>query len=334
MRPYGRQVLICTDGYCAHPDKATEVYQRLIQLNKATGLNKLANPHRLKCNFTSCLGVCKGGPIVTVYPDGIWYHHVDKEAAETIHRQHLIEGQPVEDLIFHRLYDETEPPSYPPTVRGDADLEVTDVAIGAADIVYANQGPDARTVEAAEAMRKRVRRAKRKKGLTIINTGNGKGKTTAALGVLMRAWGRKMRVGIVQFLKPPKARFGEIVALRKMEIDWIGVGDGWTWTSKDMNETQARALRGWELAQEKILADAYDVLVLDEFTYPCHYGWLETSEVVSWLRQHKPEMLHLIITGRNAPEELIELADLVTEMREIKHPFSEQGIRAQPGIEF
>ena len=193
---------------------------------------------------------------------------------------------------------------------------------------------DARHPEAAEIMRRRVRRAHKKKGLLIVNTGNGKGKTTAALGILMRAWGRGMRVGIVQFLKPPKARFGEIKAIRKMGIDWIGVGDGWTWTSKDMDETEARARQGWELAREKIAGGEYEVLVLDEFTYPCHYGWLDTTEVVAWLRANKPPMLHLVITGRNAPGELIELADLVTEMREIKHPFMEQGIRAQPGIEF
>ncbi len=328
MKPYGRQILICTDGNCAGSEQVDAVYQRLIQLNRSTGFNRLANPHRVKCTQSGCLGVCTGGPIVTVYPDGVWYHHVDVPAVEKIHQQHVVEGRPVEELVLHRLYPDNQTPAYPPATRGDAELEVL------SDEPAAPTEREALDPEAAEIMRKRVRRAHKKKGLMIINTGNGKGKTTAALGVLMRSWGRKMRVGIVQFLKPPKARFGEIKAIHKMGIDWIGVGDGWTWTSKDMDETEARARRGWEVAREKIQSGEYDVLVLDEFTYPCHYGWIDTAEVVAWLREHKPPMLHLIITGRYAASELVELADLVTEMREIKHPFMEQGIRAQPGIEF
>jgi len=172
------------------------------------------------------------------------------------------------------------------------------------------------------------------RGLVIVNTGNGKGKTTAALGVLLRAWGRDLRVGVIQFLKSEHARFGEIVAGRRLGIDWIVTGDGFTWTSRDMNETVARARHGWQLAQARITGNQYDVLILDEFTYPLHYGWLDTQEVVAWLKAHKPPALHLIITGRNAPPALIDYADLVTEMNEIKHPYKDQGIRAQPGIEF
>ena len=119
-----------------------------------------------------------------------------------------------------------------------------------------------------------------------------------------------------------------------MEIDWIGTGDGWTWTSKDVDETQARALRGWEVAQERIVSGDYDLFILDEFTYLMAFGWLDAIEVVDWLREHKPEMLHVIITGRDAPDALVDFADMVTEMREIKHPFSDQGIVAQPGIDF
>ena len=173
-----------------------------------------------------------------------------------------------------------------------------------------------------------------KKGLVMVNTGDGKGKTTAALGVMTRAWGRKMRVGVIQFLKHENANFGEIRAARRMEIDWIGTGDGWTWTSKDIDETQARALRGWEVAQERIASGDYDLFILDEFTYLMAFGWLDATEVVDWLREHKPEMLHVIITGRDAPDALVDFADMVTEMREIKHPFSDQGIVAQPGIDF
>ena len=173
-----------------------------------------------------------------------------------------------------------------------------------------------------------------KKGLVIVNTGAGKGKTTAALGVMLRAWGRNMRVGLLQYLKNVNARYGEVRAAERMDIKRIGLGDGWTWTSKDMTETEARAISGWELAKEHIISDEYDVLILDEFTYPLHFGWLDTNEVLNWLRDNKPEMLHLIITGRDAPPELIAYADLVTEMRNVKHPLETQGIRAQKGIEF
>lgn len=172
------------------------------------------------------------------------------------------------------------------------------------------------------------------RGLVIVNTGNGKGKTTAALGVLLRAWGRDLRVGVVQFVKSEHARFGEIVAGRRLGIDWVVTGDGFTWTSRDMNETVARARHGWALAQERIAGGRYDALILDEFTYTLHYGWLNTDEVIDWLKAHKPPSLHLIITGRYAPQALIDYADLVTEMVEVKHPYKDQGIRAQPGIEF
>jgi cob(I)alamin adenosyltransferase len=112
------------------------------------------------------------------------------------------------------------------------------------------------------------------------------------------------------------------------------MGDGFTWTSRDMDETQAKALHGWEAAKQKITSGNYDIFLLDEFTYVLHFGWLDAAEVVDWLRANKPEMLHLIITGRDAPPPLIDYADLVTEMREVKHPYREQGIKAQKGIEF
>jgi len=112
------------------------------------------------------------------------------------------------------------------------------------------------------------------------------------------------------------------------------MGDGFTWTSRDMDETQAKALHGWETAKAKIASGDYDIFLLDEFSYVLHFGWLDTADVVAWLQANKPEMLHLVITGRDAPQALIDYADLVTEMREVKHPFREQGIKAQKGIEF
>ncbi len=172
-----------------------------------------------------------------------------------------------------------------------------------------------------------------KKGLLVVNTGDGKGKTTAALGVLFRAWGRGMRVCVVQFIKAETGNWGEVKAAKALGIEWHKMGDGFTWLSKDVDETVARARAGWQLAQEKIASGSYDLVVLDEFTYPLAYGWVSTAEVLAWLAEHKPPMLHLIVTGRDAPEELVAAADLVTEMAKVKHPF-DQGITAQPGVEF
>ena len=174
---------------------------------------------------------------------------------------------------------------------------------------------------------------RKRTGLTIVNTGDGKGKTTAALGVVLRAWGRGYKICVVQFIKAKTGQWGEIKAAKKLGIEWHTTGDGFTWLSKDMDETTARALHGWEIAQGKIASGEYDLIVLDEFTYPMHYGWLKTSDVLDWLRTNKPIDLHLIITGRYAPPELVEFADLVTEMTPVKHP-CDKGIKAQPGIEF
>lgn len=172
-----------------------------------------------------------------------------------------------------------------------------------------------------------------RQGLVIVNTGDGKGKTTASLGTMFRAWGRGMRVCVVQFIKHETGNWGEIKAARKLDIEWHAMGDGFTWLSKDVDETGEKTRRAWALAQQKIQFGAHDLIILDEMTYAFHYGWLEVIQVVAWLKENKPSELHLIITGRDAPPELIEFADLVTEMREIKHPY-QRGILAQAGIEF
>jgi cob(I)alamin adenosyltransferase len=176
-------------------------------------------------------------------------------------------------------------------------------------------------------------RENNRKGLLIVNTGDGKGKTTAAIGVLFRAWGRGMKVCMIQFLKHEAGGWGEVRAAQKLGIEWIKTGDGFTWTSKDMDETIAKALHGWQIAQEKIVSGDYDVIVLDEFTYLLSLGWLPGTETIDWLRANKPPTLHLIITGRDAPDELRNVADLVTEMVKVKHPY-DAGIQAQPGVEF
>ncbi len=172
-----------------------------------------------------------------------------------------------------------------------------------------------------------------KKGLVIVHTGDGKGKTTAALGMLLRAWGRGMRLCVIQFIKAETGQWGEVKAARKLGLEWYAEGDGFTWTSKDLDESAARAVAGWELAQSKIASGQYDLILLDEFTYPLHFGWLDPAQVIAWLQDHKPPDLHLVITGRSAPAELVAYADLVTEMTQVKHPY-QQGVKAQPGIEF
>lgn len=172
-----------------------------------------------------------------------------------------------------------------------------------------------------------------RKGLIIVFTGNGKGKTTAALGTIFRAWGRGFRICVFQFLKAETGHWGEVQAAQKLAIEWYKTGDGFTWTTKNIDESKAKALHGWELAKQKISSGEYDLILLDEFTYPLVFGWIDTQETINWLTKNKPSNLHLIITGRDAPPALIDYADLVTKMEEVKHPFY-QGIKAQPGIEF
>ena len=166
-----------------------------------------------------------------------------------------------------------------------------------------------------------------KKALVVVNTGNGKGKTTAALGVLFRAWGRGYHVCMLQFIKSTTSNYGENKAAKKTGIEIEGLGGGFTWLSKDIEKDKALARELWERCKAKIASGEYDIVALDEFTYPLAYGWLPTSEIVEFLRT-RPPRTHVIITGRDAPQELIDYADLVTEMKEIKHPF-QQGLKAQ-----
>jgi cob(I)alamin adenosyltransferase len=172
-----------------------------------------------------------------------------------------------------------------------------------------------------------------RKGLVIVNTGNGKGKTTAALGLLMRCWGQDFRVVMLQFLKAKTGKWGEIRAAQRMGVEITPLGQGFTWMSENIEQDRALAQACWQQCREKIESGLYDVVILDEITYALKYGWLEIEEVLNTLRQRNPQM-HVVITGRDAPEELIAYADLATEMREIKHPYKLQGVRAQKGIEF
>ena len=173
-------------------------------------------------------------------------------------------------------------------------------------------------------------------GIIILNTGNGKGKTTAALGTAFRAIGHGFRVCIIQFIKG-QGNYGERITARdkfdsEKELEWHIQGEGFTWNSKDLEIDKTTAKRGFQLAKEKIESGDYDLIILDELTYLPNYNFLEVEEIISVLRK-KPSNLNIIITGRDAKQELIDIADTVTEMKAIKHAY-DNGIKAIKGIEF
>ncbi len=177
----------------------------------------------------------------------------------------------------------------------------------------------------------RVTPQSERRGLLIVNTGDGKGKSTAAFGLALRAHGRGKAVKIYQFMKVPSARFGEHRMFEKLGIPVEGLGDGFSWKSKDLEHSAKLARDGWEKAKAAILSGAFFLVVLDEITYPLIYGWLPLEDVMATLRD-RPQDVHVCMTGRRCPAELIDLADTVTEMTKIKHAFN-QGIPAQRGIE-
>ncbi len=170
-----------------------------------------------------------------------------------------------------------------------------------------------------------------RRGLLIVNTGDGKGKSTAAFGLALRAHGRGKRVKIYQFMKVPTARFGEHRMFEQLGIPVEGLGDGFSWKSKDLEHSAQLARDGWQKAKSAILSGEFFLVVLDEITYPLIYGWLPLDDVLATLRTH-PTDVHVCMTGRRCPPELVELADTVTEMGKIKHAFN-AGIPAQRGIE-
>ena len=182
-----------------------------------------------------------------------------------------------------------------------------------------------------EARRKRAKTAV-KKGLVIVNTGKGKGKTTAAMGLLLRAWGQGLRVCMLQFIKARTANWGEEKAARKMGMEMIPLGGGFTWLSDNIEHDKALAREGWEICRQKMLSGNYDLVVLDELTYMLKYGWLSWEDVRDTLDQ-RPAGMHVVVTGRYAPPELVAYADLVSEIIEVKHPYH-AAVKAQKGIEF
>lgn len=170
-----------------------------------------------------------------------------------------------------------------------------------------------------------------RRGLLLVNTGDGKGKTTAALGLALRALGRGKSVRFFQFMKVGVARFGEHRAFERLGLKLEGLGDGFSWKSKDLERSAALARAGWERAAEAITSGAHFLVVLDEFTYPLNYGWLPLEPVLETLRA-RPRSVHVCVTGRRCPGALVEIADTVTDMTLVKHAF-QAGVPAQHGIE-
>jgi cob(I)alamin adenosyltransferase len=172
----------------------------------------------------------------------------------------------------------------------------------------------------------------RAQSIVLVNTGHGKGKSSAAFGVMVRGWARGWNVGVVQFLKSGKWKVGERKLAEQLEIEWHTLGDGFTWESSDLERTAELGRQAWAVAAAKLASGDYDLLILDELTYPMKYGWVAVDEVVAAIRDRAPRT-SVVVTGRNAPDELIEVADTVTEMRKVKHAY-DNGISAMKGIEF
>lgn len=173
------------------------------------------------------------------------------------------------------------------------------------------------------------------KGLLMVNTGDGKGKTTAAIGVLVRAAGRGLKCCMIQFMKSKHDRYGEHESLEKLGIEIHTMGDGFTWDTNDPAQDIKTSEETWALCVEKMRSEEYELLVFDELVYVLDYKFLDVNAVLEEIKavREKQPHLHVIATGRNAPAGLVAAADLVTEMKEIKHPFH-AGIYAQQGIEF
>jgi cob(I)alamin adenosyltransferase len=188
-------------------------------------------------------------------------------------------------------------------------------------------------------------RQRRNRPLLIVHTGDMKGKSTAAFGLALRGWNQGWDVGVFQFVKSAKWKVGEEAALRALgrlheqtgeggPVDWQKMGEGWSWARKQGSEQDhaSAALEGWREIQRRLAAERHGLYVLDEFTYPMGWGWVDVDEVVQTLRE-RPGHQHVVITGRRADPRLVEAADLVVEMTKVKHPMDD-GAKGQRGIEW
>lgn len=179
---------------------------------------------------------------------------------------------------------------------------------------------------------RRPKELRRAPSLVLVNTGKGKGKTTAAMGVVMRGVARGWNVAVVQFLKSGNWRTGEEKVARQLGVDWWAMGEGFTWDSEDLTIDQAVAAQAWEHAAAVIAAGEHTLVVLDEITYPVSWGWIDVEAVVEAIT-NRPEHVNVVLTGRNAHERLIEIADTVSEINVVKHAY-QHGVRAKKGIDY
>ena len=188
-------------------------------------------------------------------------------------------------------------------------------------------------------------RQRRNRPLLVVHTGDGKGKSTAAFGLALRGWNQGWKIGVFQFVKSAKWRIGEQSVLERLgqlhdetgeggPVEWHKMGSGWSWSRKQGEEEdhQAAAAEGWQEIKRRLAAETHDLLILDEFTYPVNWGWVDIDDIVATLT-HRPGFQHVVITGRRADPRLIEAADLVTEMGKVKHPM-DAGQKGQKGIEW
>ncbi|TXI29780.1 MAG: cob(I)yrinic acid a,c-diamide adenosyltransferase [Nitrosomonas oligotropha] len=182
-----------------------------------------------------------------------------------------------------------------------------------------------------EVIDEAIARADREQGLLLILTGNGKGKSSSAFGMMARALGHGMRVGVAQFIKG-RSDTGEEAFFRKQDqVVWHVLGEGFTWDTQNLERDTETARRGWSVVQTMLSDPAFDLIILDELTYPIKFGWLDLDIVLNDLK-NRPAMQHVVITGRGAPEALCEAADTVTEMTDVKHAYR-AGVQAQKGID-
>jgi len=173
----------------------------------------------------------------------------------------------------------------------------------------------------------------KRQGMIVVNTGEGKGKSSSAFGMVFRAAGWGMKVCVIQFIKG-KWKTGEQKAAEKFDnIEWHAMGDGFTWDTKNPEQDIATSRKIWDLCKETVRSQEFDMVVFDEINYCCGYGWIGGSEIAEFLQEERPAWMHVILTGRDAPPEVVEIAHTVTEMRKVKHAF-DQGIKATQGIEF
>ena len=186
-----------------------------------------------------------------------------------------------------------------------------------------------------EIQSKRLEQRKLKKGLLIVFTGNGKGKTTASLGMALRTIGHGYKVAIIQFIKGGWTT-GEERALKSLttNVSWHALGEGFTWETQDRIRDEELVKRAWEVAKTYILDNSYKLIILDEINIATKLGYLSTEEIIKFIKNLKNRKNHIVLTGRGASDSIINFADLVTEMKLVRHPFKEQGIKAQKCIEF